>query len=202
MDFLPYVVPVVLFALAFGYFAISVAWTTHDLSSKRMNSTEDWTPGPNRGAPIKWWSITNLLELGLQIVDKELEAEETLEGFARGFFSPQRDWSLSSRRLKCPLIIAATPRRILMFELDMGMTVNRFRFIGYDEIQYLSPPKPAAFGTSGPLRFGLTSGVQYQVQFFGPLFSDEGMRQEQRLAAYLRHIAPRFPSSAPEVRAA
>ena len=201
MDFLPYAVPVALFALAFGYLALRVVWTKHDLSLKQMNSMDDWTPGPDRGAPIKW-SSTDVLALGRQVVDKELEAGETLEGFARGFFTPRGDWSLSMRRLKCPLIIAATPRRILMFELDMGMTVNRFRFIGYDEIRYLSPPKPAAFGTSGPVRFGLTSGVQYQVQFFGPLLSDEGMRQEQRLAAYLLQIAPRFPSSAAEVQAA
>lgn len=195
MDLLPYAVPVACFALAFGYLGLRVAWTTRDLASKAMNSMEDWTPGPNRGAPIKW-STTDLLQLGLQIVGKELGAGETLEGLARGFFSPQRDWSLSLRRLKCPLIIAATPRRILMFELDTGMTVNRFRFVGYDEIQYLSPPEPAAFGTSTPLRFGMTSGVQYQVQFLGPMFSEEGMRQEQRLGAYLRQIAPRFPSSA------
>ena len=201
MDLLPYAVPVALFVLAFGYLGLRVAWTTRDLSSKAMNSMEDWTPGPNRGAPIKW-SMTDLLALGLQIVDQELEAGETLEGLARGYFSPQRNWNPSLRRLKCPLIIAATPRRILMFELDAGMTVNQFRFIGYDEIQYLSPPEPAAFGTSGPLRFGLTSGAHYQVRFLGPMYSDEGMRQEQRLGAYLRHIAPRFPSSAPELRAA
>jgi hypothetical protein len=166
-----------------------------------MNLTDDWTPGPNRGAPFKW-SMTNILELGLQIVDKELEPGETLEGFARGYVSPQRDWNPSLRRLKCPLIIAATPRRILMFELDAGMTLTQFRFIGYDEIQYLSPPKEATFGTSGPLRFGLNSSLQYQVQFFGPLFNDEGMRQEQRLAAHLRQVAARFPSSALEAQAA
>ena len=201
MDFLPIAVPVALLALAFGYLGLRVAWTKHDLASKRMNSMEDWTPGPDRLAPIKW-STTDVLALGRRIVDKELEAGETLEGFARGFFTPQGTWSLSLRRLKCPLIIAATPRRILMFELDMGMTVNRFRFVGYDEIRYLSPPQPAACGTSRPLRFGLTSGVQYQVQFYGPLFSDEGMRQEQRLAAYLRQLAPRFPASTPEFQAA
>jgi hypothetical protein len=164
-----------------------------------MNVTDDWAPGPNRGAPIKW-SMTNLLWLGLQIVSRELEAGETLEGIANGFFQPPRlvDYSPSLRRLKCPLIIAVTPRRILMFELDAGMTVIQSRFIGYDEIQYLSPPKQGVFGTSGCLRFGLTSGLQYSVGFLGPLFSDEGMRQEQRLAAYLREIATRFPSSAPQ----
>ena len=201
MDLLPYAVPVALLALAFGYLGLRVAWTTRDLSSKSMNSMEDWTPGPNRGAPLKW-SATDLLQLGLKIVDEELEEGETLEGLANGFFSPQRDWNPSPRRLRCPLIIAATPRRILMFELDGGMTVNRFRFISYDEIQYLSPPKPTLFGTSGPLRFGLKSGVQYQVRFLGPVLREEGMRQEQRLAAYLRDIAPRFPSSASEARAA
>src|SRR5258705_7058872 len=203
MDLLPYLLPVVLLALAFGWLGFRVVWTLHRPSSKRMNVTDDWTPGPNRGAPMKW-SMTDLLELGLQIVHEELEAGETLEGLARGFFSPQRavDWSLSPRRLKAPLIIAATPRRILMFELDGGMTVVQFRFFGYAEIRYLSPPRQAALGTSGPLCFGLISGLEYQVQFLGPLFSDEGMRQERRLAAYLRHIATRFPSSAPEARAA
>jgi len=195
MDFLPYALPVGLFALAFGYLWLRVVWTTHDLDSKRMNSMKDWTPGPNRGAPIKW-SMTDLVELGRQIVAEELEAGEACEGFARGFFSPQRNWSLSLRRLKCPLIIAATPRRILMFELDTGMTANRFRFVGFDEIQYLSPPEPAAFGTSTALRFGLNSGEHYQLKFVGPMFSEEGMRQEQRLSAYLRLVAARFPKMA------
>jgi hypothetical protein len=67
--------------------------------------------------------------------------------------------------------------------LDAGMTVTQFRFIGYDTIQYLSPPRPGPLGRSGRLRFGLTSGHEYQVGFLGPLFSDEGMRQEQRLAS-------------------
>src|SRR5215475_12830466 len=112
MGFLPYAIPIGLFALAFGYLWLRVVWTTRDLSSKAMNSMEDWTPGPNRGAPIKWFRMTNVLELGLRIVHEELEAGETLEGLARGLFSPQRDWNLSMRRLKCPLIIAATPLRI------------------------------------------------------------------------------------------
>src|SRR6185369_3098133 len=103
MDLLPYAVPVALFALAFGYLGLRVAWTNRDLAAKAMNSMDDWTLGPNRGAPIKW-SATDLIQLGLQIVDKELRAGERLEGLARGFFSPQRDWSLSPRRLRCPLI--------------------------------------------------------------------------------------------------
>ena len=198
-----YLLPVVFLGLAFGYLGLRIAWTDRSLSSKRINLTDDWTPGPNRGAPIKW-SMTDRLELGLQIVNGELEAGETLEGLATAFFQPPRlvDYSPSLRRLKCPLIIAATPRRILMFELDAGMTVVRFRFIGYDEIQYLSPPKQGILGTSGRLRFGLTSGLQYSVGFLGPLLRDEGMRQEQRLADYLRSIATRFPSSAPEAWAA
>ena len=197
------ILPLLFFVLAFGYIGLRIAWSVKGLSSKRMNLTDDWTPGPDRGAPIKW-SMTNLLELGLQIANKELEAGETLEGLANAFFQPPRaeDYSVSLRRLKRPLIIAVTPRRILMFELDAGMTVVRSCFIGYDEIQYLSPPKQGIFGTSGNLRFGLTSGRQYSVGFLGPLLSDEGMRQEQRLAAYLREIASRFPSSAQEAQAA
>jgi hypothetical protein len=45
------------------------------------------------------------------------------------------------------------------------------------------------------MRIGLLSGVEYQMGFNGPLFSPEGMRQEQRLAAYLRRLAPRYDAS-------
>lgn len=197
---------VVLVVLALGWLVIRLAKTLPGLwmTSERLNSTDDWTPGPERDAPIKW-SMTNLVELGQRIVNAHLEPGETFEGFASGFFSPPRpvDWMPSMRRLKCPLLIAATSRRILLFELDAGMTVTQFCFIGYDAIQYLSPPKPGLLGTSGRLRIGLTSGHEYQIGFLGPLFSEEGMRLEQRLAAHLRHIASRFPSSrAPEARAA
>jgi hypothetical protein len=202
MILLPYVVPVVLFALAFGWLRFRIAWTVRH-TSKLMNATDDWTLGPNRGAPIKW-SMTDTIELGLQIAGKELEAGETLEGLARAYFWPRRavDWSMSLRRLKYPLIIAATPRRILMFEIDGGMTVVRYCLIGNDEIQYLSAPQERAFANSGRLRFGLTSGREYQVQFSGPRYSEEGMRLEQRLSDHLRQVATRFPSSAPGAEAA
>jgi hypothetical protein len=201
-----YIQLVVVAVLVIGWLVFRLANSLPGLwmTSERFNSTEDWTLGPERDAPIKW-STTNLVELGQRIVNAHLEPGETLEGFASAFFSPPRrvDWMPSLRRLQCPLLIAATSRRILMFELDAGMTVTRFRFIGYDNIQYLSPPKPSTLGTSGRLRFGLTSGHEYQVGFLGPLFSDEGMRQEQRLAARLRDIASRFRSSrAPDARAA
>jgi hypothetical protein len=133
---------VVLVSLAFGWLVFRLAETIPGLwkTSERFNNTNDWIPGPERDAPLKW-STTNLAELGR-------------------------------------------------------------RFIDWDAIQNLRPPKAGVLGTSGLLRFVLTSGREYQVGFLGPLFSDEGMRQEGRLSAYLREITPRFASRAPEARAA
>lgn len=197
-----YLQVILLVALALGWLVFRFAQTIPGLwkTSERFNNTNDWIPGPERDAPLKW-SATNVVELGRRIIHAHLEPGETLEGFANGFFSPPRpeDWTPSLRRLKCPLVIAATSRRIMMFEIDAGMTVRQFCFIDWDAVQYLRPPKAGVLGTSGRLRFGLTSGREYQVGFLGPLFSDEGMRQEGRLATYLREIAPRL---APEARAA
>jgi hypothetical protein len=87
-----------------------------------------------------------------------------------------------------------------MFEIDGGMTVKHYRFVDWSEVGSLSRRETG--GARHPAaRFGLTNGREYRTQFVGPLFSDEGMLQERRLAAYLRGIAPRF-ASAPESRAA
>ena len=95
-----------------------------------------------------------------------------------------------------PLLVAVTSRRIILFEMGYR-TVRRTCFIGYDAIRFLIPPKSGILGTSGKLRFGLMSGREYQIALFGPLLSDEGMRQEQRLAAHLHSIAPRFAPAPP-----
>jgi len=161
----------------------------------RFNSTAEWTPvsqeGQARvpiGVPLTDWL--------LGVIRPRLEDGETLEGFARSFFYPPRtkDYGIKLGLDKHPLLIAVTSRRMLLFEFGTW-TVARSCFIEYDAIQYLRPPKPGPLGTSGNLRFGLHSGAEYQVGFLGPLFSDELMQHEQRLAAHLRSLAPRFDSS-------
>lgn len=85
---------------------------------------------------------------------------------------------------------------MLLFERNARYTVLRLCVIGYDAIAYLRPPRPRILGQPGQMRFGLHSGREYQMDFWGPLLSDELMREEERLAAYLRELAPRFaPSS-------
>lgn len=193
MDFLPLLVvagPLLLLAA----YVLARRWVSGRLTSSRFNSTSDWTPVPEH-RPEMPPAGTPLTDHTRRIITPHLETEETLEGFARAFFSPARpqDWKFGSGIEKLPLLIAATSRRILLFELTV-LTVHRYRFIPHDALEYMRPPKPGLLGTSGPVRFGLKSGVEYQMRFFGPLFSDEGMREEQRLAAYLRRLAPRFAS--------
>ena len=193
MDFQPLLVvaaPLLLIAA----FVLAGRWVSSRLTSSRFNSTADWTPAPEH-QPEMPPAGTPLHDHTRRIITPHLEAGETLEGFARGHFSPARpqDWKFGSGIEKMPLLIAATSRRILLFELTV-LTVHRHRFIPHDAIEYMRPPKPGLFGTSGRLRFGLKSGVEYQMGFFGPLLSDEGMRQEQRLAAYLRGLAPQYAS--------
>lgn len=165
------------------------------MSSSQFNSTEDWTPVPQDGqTPAGLGEI--LTEWHVGVITSHLEAGEALKGYARGFFWPPRprDWGNQYGLQQHPLLIAVTSHRMLLFELG-PRTVHRSCFIGYDAIQFLRPPKQRLLGTSGPMRFGLHTGREYQVGFLGPLFSDEGMRQEQRLASYLRGLASRFQSS-------
>lgn len=160
----------------------------------RFNSTADWTPASEYQQETP--TATCLTPYELRLITSYLEAGETLEGFGRAFFVPPRssDWRFGSGLEKLPLLVAATSRRLLLFEVTL-LTVHRYCFIPYDEIEYLQPPKPGILGTSGRMRFGLESGREYQMGFFGPLFNAEGMRQEQSMAAYLRRVAPRFGSS-------
>ncbi|NOT32835.1 MAG: hypothetical protein HOP12_01560 [Candidatus Eisenbacteria bacterium] len=160
----------------------------------RLNVTDDWTPGPEHQQ--KTPTMTCLTPYDLRIITSHLEAGETIEGFGRAFFLPHRakDWRFGTALEKVPLMVAATSRRILLFEVTL-LTVHRYRFIPYDEVEYLQPPKPAFIGMSGRMRFGLRSGREYQFGFYGPLFNDEGMRQEQSMAAHFRRIAPQFASS-------
>jgi len=166
-------------------------WQTSTL----LNRTDDWTPLRQEGqepAPI----ATPLIDWFRRAITPHLEVGETLEGLANGYFSPprRRDWGNQMGLAAHPLLMAVTPRRILLFELGYR-TVERYCFIHYEVIQFLIPPKEGVMGTSGNLRFGLKSGREYCAGLRGPLFNDQGMREEQRLAAYLRTIAPRFASS-------
>ena len=182
-------------ALAVGI-AVMIALRIADMfkDKSRFNSTADWTPAPEyqQETPI----ATCLTPYELRLITSYLEPGETLQGFTRAFFVPQRsnDWRFGSGLEKLPLLVAATSRRILLFEVTL-LTVHRCCFIPYDEIEYLQPPKPGILGTSGRMKFGLKSGREYQMKFFGPLLNEEGMRQEQSMAAYFRQIAPRLGSS-------
>ena len=193
MDFLHLLVVVGPILLLAGI-VLTGRWISGRLTSPRFNSTSGWTPVPEY-RPEMPPAGTPLFEHTRRIITPHLESGETLEGFARAYFSPARpqDWKLGSGIEKLPLVIAATSRRILLFELTV-LTVHRYRFLPHDAIEYMRPPKPGFLGTSGRFRFGLKSGVEYQMGFLGPLFSEEGMREEQRLAAYLRGLAPRFAS--------
>lgn len=159
-----------------------------------LNMTADWTPAPEPqpGTP----SMTSLVPYDLRLISSHLEAGEKPEGFGRGFFLPYRarDWRFAVGVEKLNVLIAVTSRRILLFEVTLR-TVHRYRFIPYDQIAYLQPPKPGFLGSSGRVRFGLRSGHEYQMSLFSPLLNEEAMRQERNMAAYLRQIAPRFPLS-------
>ena len=175
--------------------AIPGLWQT----SSQFNSTEDWAP-TNLALPAFDPFQDSVMDRELRIINHHLDRGEALEGFARGFFSPPRpvDWQLAAMGLKSPLLIAATPHRMLLFELESRLIPSKVCFVEYDAIGSLQPPKPGVLGTSRRMRFSLHSGKQYQMSFSGPLLDEELMRQEQRLAAYLRGLAPRFSPGAKE----
>lgn len=182
------------------WFASRIAVTIPGLwlSTNQFNSTSDWTPAyPVDPTPLP--AGASAQERGLQIIRSHLEPEERLEGYAFGYFAPPRpkDWGPQWRRQRHPLLIAVTPHRMLLFELTIRMVESRSRFVAYEAIQFLRPPQPGFMGTSRRMRFGLFSGHEYQVGFLGPIIDPEFLRQEQRLAAYLRWLAPRYASSRP-----
>jgi hypothetical protein len=158
-----------------------------------LNSTEDWTPGPDDHPETP--TATCLTPYDLKLITRYLESGETLEGFARAFFVPSRaqDWKFGSGLEKLPLLVAATSRRMLLFEVTL-LNVHRTCFVPYDEVESLDPPKPGIFGTSGRMKVRLRSGREYQFGFLGPLFNAEGMRQEQHLAEYFRGISAQIGS--------
>ena len=177
-----------------GMLVVVIAGRFPDLfeGKSKLNSRADWTPAPEysqEAVPAG----TCLAPYELQLITSYLDEEETLEGFAEAFFLPRRfnDWKYADGFSPRSLLVAATSHRILLFEVTVP-TVHRFCFIPYDDIAYLRPPKSRLLGTSGNMRFGLKSGREYQMGLVGPLFSEEGMKQEQKMAAYLRQIAPRF----------
>ena len=189
----------ILFFIALNAFLAFIALASRIpgllMARKGFNLTNDWTSVPEfEQTPELQSAPPN--EAHARIITPHLEAGETLEGYARGFFDPTRpqDWGMILGS-KHPLLIAVTSRRILLFDLTIRRAVRRYRFIRYDEIQFLDPPKPGVMGTSGRLKFGLRSGLGYQLGFLGPLLNSEMMLEEQRLAAYLRGLAPRFASS-------
>lgn len=169
------------------------------LSTDQFNSTKSWTPAApheQRHVPPE----ANGLERGLGIITPRLEEGETLEGFAFGALFPPRpqDWGPTVGISKNPILLAVTSRRMMLFHLKFyPQVVLSSCSIRYDAIQYLRPPKRGHWGTSGRLRFGLFSGLEYQLTFLGPIIYPEFLEQEQRMAAYLRWLAPRYPTSRP-----
>src|SRR5262245_6932268 len=80
-----------------------------------LNETDDWTPGPD--TDVKTPLYTSLTPYTRELVTAHLEPGETLVGFARGFFVPPRpkDYRAGNSLAKCPLVVAVTPRRVLLF---------------------------------------------------------------------------------------
>jgi hypothetical protein len=156
-------------------------------TSRRLNSTRDWTPFPPDSQAERPPAGSRFFPYDLRLITSQLEPGETLEGFGRGGFSPPRllDWKHGPE-----LLMAVTSRRILLFELNVWK-VLRTCFIPHDALRFVRPPKPGLLGT-GRTRIGLESGVEYQMEFRSPLFNDEAMEQERRLAAYLQRLAWRF----------
>ena len=168
-------------------------------SSTRLNQTAQWTPVPDFVAERAPSGII-LTEYEHRIITPYLEPGEELEGFTRGWFVPRRpqDYGFGRGSYGYPLLIAATPRRLLMFEVTR-LTLHRYRSIPYETIAYLRPPQATTFGSSGPMSLGLHSGFEYRLQFLSPLAHEESMAYEHRLAAFLRWMAPRLSASSQSV---
>jgi len=168
---------------------------TRWLTRGGLNTTSDWTPAPPdcvlKARPGRFQTPYEL-----SFITSHLEAGETLEGFTRAAFvpNPTADWSHNSRAYGLPLLFAVTSRRIMLFKFSR-LTLRLFCFIPLDDIQYLEPPNPGLWGTSGAVRFGLKSGREYKLMLYGPLLNPEAMQYEHRLTAYLRELGPRFPGS-------
>ena len=171
-------------------------------TSKTFNSTADWVPA-RPGGPEKPPPMTDLTSYFGQIATRSLEDGEPLIGYGLCFFSPPRpkDWKFGKGIAKLPLLVAATPHRILFFELE-ALKAQRTLFVRHEDIAALDPPQPGLWGGSRPMKLALKSGVEYSFGFHGPLFNEEGMRQEQNMASHFRHLAERFPASLPEDAAA
>ena len=95
---------------------------------------------------------------------------------------------------KLSLLVAATSRRMLLFEVAR-LDVQSTCFVPYDAIESMQPPKAGLFGTSGQMRVVLRSGRTYQFGFGGPLLNPEGMELEQAMAEKFRSVAERIEAS-------
>jgi hypothetical protein len=158
-----------------------------------FNQTDDWAPGPDDHP--KTPQLTCLTPYTRELILPHLESDETLVGFARGSFDPARskDWKPGSGLEKLPLLVAATSRRMLLFEVRV-LNVLSTCFVPYEEIEAIEPPKPGLFGTSGRMSVRLRSGRQYRFGFLGPLLDDEGMATEQAMAEQFRQVAGQIDS--------
>ncbi len=186
-------------ALGMLWLAYRIARDTRGLwmCSDRFNSTDGWTPAPPSAEVDRPSQVYGSVR-HLRIITPFLEEGERLEGFAGVTFSPPRprDWGYSLSIARHPLLMALTSRRMLLFELrPFKSAALRYRFVEYDSIRSLRPPRSLPLGMSGLTRFELSTGDEYQLGFYWPVADEEGLRQEQRLAAYLRWVAARPPSS-------
>jgi len=181
--------------LLFAGINYAQAFFTFGPPNRRLNATGHWTPVPDfvaENPPVG----TVLVEYQHRIVTRYLEPGEELEGFAHARFNPPRpqDYGFARGGSGFPVLIAATPHRLLMFEVT-HLTLHRYCSIPFEQIDTLRPPQPAMMGSSGPMTLGLKSGFEYRLQFYGPLYSEDGMSYEHKLATFLRWLAPRFADS-------
>ena len=171
------------------------AFFTFGPPPSQRNTTAHWTPVHDFVAEDPPTG-TDLVEYQHRIITRYLEPGEVLEGFTYARFDPLRpqDYGFGKGGSSFCVLIAATPHRLLMFEVTR-LTLHRYCSIPFEQIAFLRPPQPAIWGSSGPMSLGLTTGFEYRLLFYGPLYSEDGMRYEHKLATFLRWLAPRFADS-------
>jgi hypothetical protein len=167
-----------------------------------LNSIANWTLVSDESLNLPVGTL--LMPYELRFIESRLETGETLEGFTHAMFQPcPPDYHTHMIKVYgFPLLIAGTSRRILLFEF-YKYTLRRQCTIALDDLESVTPPKPALWGASGPTAFRSRFAGSYRLIFNGPLLNPEALQYEQRLAEYFRVLARRFPAAdATDARAA
>ena len=116
-------------------------------------SGDVWVVGGGQGNGAE--SLVRRLNGGAWESVRGVSGTETLWWVSSGFVVGERGamYRVDGSALeKLPLVVAATSRRLLMFEVTL-LTVHRTCFVPYSEIVSIEPPKPGLFGTSGHTHF-------------------------------------------------